>query len=104
MNITDKHQLFIPIFDLMQFSDIRLEDEKKEVFFAPGQPYFTNSSYRFNLHRKGVVTVKDKGHAATIIVFDEGVALKNEAILPALSEIAECVTRTIDVFEAVELL
>jgi hypothetical protein len=24
MNIRDKHQLLIPVFDLMQFSDIRL--------------------------------------------------------------------------------
>jgi hypothetical protein len=104
MNIRDKHQLLIPVFDLMQFSDIRLEDDKKEVFWAAGQPYFTNDSCRFNLHRRGVITVKDKGHAATVIVFDVGVPLKNKAILPALNEIAECVTRTIDAFEAVELL
>jgi hypothetical protein len=104
MNIRDKHQLLIPVFDLMQFSDIRLEDDKKEVFWAAGQPYFTNDSCRFNLHRRGVITVKDKGHAATVIVFDVGVPLKNKAILPALNEIAECVTRTIDAFEAIRIV
>ena len=103
MNIRDKHQLLIPVFDLMRFTDIRLEDEKQQIFFADGQPYFTDGSYRFKLHRKGAITVKDKGHAATVIVFDGGVPLENKPILPALDEVAECVRRTIDAFEDIAL-
>jgi hypothetical protein len=103
MNIMDKHQLLIPFFKIMRFTDIRLEDESKEVFLADGQPYFTEDSYRFKLGRKGPITVKDKGHAATVIMFDVAVPLKNKPIIQALHEIAESVTRTIDAFDALGL-
>jgi hypothetical protein len=101
MNIRDKHQLLIPLFKIMRFTDIRLEDDKKEVFFADGQPYFTDDSYRFKLGREGAIAVKDKGHAATAILFNVGIPLQDKPVIPALNEIAECVTRTIDAFEAV---
>lgn len=104
MNIMDKHQLLIPVFDFVRFSDIRLEDDKNKVFLASHQPIFTNNSCRFNLHRRGVVTVKEKGHAATEIIFDEGVALQRQTVIQSLVEITECVTRTIDTFEKIEFI
>ena len=103
MNIMDKHQLLIPVFKIMRFTDIRLEDDKKEVFLADGQPYFTDNSYRFKLGREGIITVKDKGHAATAIVFNVGVPFNNKPVIPALAEISESVTSAIDAFENVGL-
>jgi hypothetical protein len=99
MNITDKHQLLIPVFKIMRFTDIRLEDERGDIFLADGQPYFTEDSYRFKVGREGAIKVHDKGHAATAIVFDVAVPLKNKPVVPALSEIAESVTRAIDAFD-----
>jgi hypothetical protein len=103
MNITDKHQLIIPIFDLMRFTDIRLQDERNEVFLANGQPYFTEESYRFKAGRKGKLTVKDKGNAAIAIVFNAGIPFKDKPVIQGLREIAESLTRTIDAFEALDL-
>jgi hypothetical protein len=102
MNITDKHQLLIPVFDVMRFTDIRLEDDK-EAFFADGQPYFMDDSSRFKIERVGRLTVKDKGHAAIAIVFNVGVPFQNQPIIPALHRIAEEVTRTIEAFDALNL-
>jgi hypothetical protein len=103
MNIMDKHQLLIPVFKIMRFTDIRLEDDKKEVFLADGQPYFTDNSYRFKLGREGIIRVKDKGHAATAIVFNVGTVLQNKPVIPTLNEIAESVTSAIDAFENIGL-
>jgi hypothetical protein len=103
MNITDKHQLLIPVFKIMRFTDIRLEDERGDVFLADGQPYFTEDSYRFKVGREGPIKVQNKGHAATAVIFGVAVPLKNKPVVPALSEIAESVTRAINAFEALDL-
>lgn len=102
LNIRDKHQLLVPIFDLMRFSDIRLEDDK-EVFFADRQPYFMDDSSRFKIERRGRLTVKDKGHAAIAIVFNEGVPFQHDSVIQSLDKIAKCVTGTIDAFDALGL-
>jgi hypothetical protein len=103
MNIMDKHQLLVPVFKVMQFSGIRLEDERGNIFVADGQPYFTEDSYRFKILREGEFKVHDKGNAATAIVFSSGVPLTNKPVLPALTQLAETVSRTIDVFEMFEV-
>jgi hypothetical protein len=102
MNITDKHQLLIPLFKIMQFTGIRLEDEDGNIFPADGQPYFTEDSYWFRV-RDGKLKVHEKGHAATAIVFSMGVPLQDKPVIPALTQLAESVAGTIDAFEAVNL-
>jgi hypothetical protein len=101
LNILDKHQLIIPVFNLMRITDIRLEDDKKQVFLADGQPFYMDHSYRSKLNREGAITVKDKGRASTGIAFEAGIPFQGELIIPQLNKIAESVTRTIDTFEAV---
>jgi hypothetical protein len=102
LNIRDKHQLLVPIFDLMRFTDIRLEDDK-EVFFADGQPYFMDDSSRFKIKRSGRLTVKDKGHATIAIVFNIGVPFEGDSVIQSLDKIAKSVTGTIDAFDALGL-
>ncbi len=101
MNITDKHQLLIPLFDVMRFSDISLQNDK-EVFVAD-KDYITESSFHWKLDRKGNLAVKDKGHAALAIVFNVGTPFENQPVITTLYKISECVTRTIDAFENVGL-
>lgn len=98
LNIRDKHQLLIPVFDVMRFLDIRLEDEGQNVFLADNQPYYTRESFQFKIERAGRLTVHDKGHAALEIVFDIGVPYQDQSVIQSLHEIAESVTRTIDAF------
>ena len=76
MNITDKHKLLIPVFKIMRFTEIRLEDEHGNIFLAEGQPYFTEDSYQFKLGREGTLKLHDKGHAAT------GVAIQRRSSPP----------------------
>lgn len=103
MSITDKHQLLIPTFKIMRFTDIRLEDEHGDVFLADGQPYFTEDSYRFRVERDGELKVHDKGHAATTVVFGMGVPFTNKPVIPSLTQLAKAVTSTIEAFEALNL-
>lgn len=102
MSITDKHQLLIPVFKIMRFTDISLRDEEGNVFLAEGQPYFTDDSYWFRV-REGKLTVHEKGRAATAIVFGVGVPLQDKPVVPALNALAGSVTSTIDTFEALDI-
>jgi hypothetical protein len=102
LNIRDKHQLLVPIFDVMRFTDIRLEDEK-EVFLADRQPYFMDDSSRFKIERRGRLTVKDKGHAAIAIVFNLGVPFEGDSVIHSLKKILESVAHAIDAFDALGL-
>jgi hypothetical protein len=56
LNIRDKHQLLVPIFDLMRFTNICLEDDEGE-FFAE---YITDYSHRFKIPRDGPLKLKDR--------------------------------------------
>jgi hypothetical protein len=103
MSIMDKHQLLIPTFKVMRFTEISLQDDAGNIFLADGQPYYTEDSYRFKIERDGNLAVNDKGRAATRIVFSVGVPLCDQPVIPALTRIAEEVTRTIDAFEALDL-
>ena len=102
MNITDKHQLLIPTFKIMRFTDIRLEDEDGNIFLADGLPYFTDDSYCFRV-RDGKLKVHEKGHAATAIFFGIGVPLQDKPVIPSLTSLADNVTGTINAFETINL-
>lgn len=100
LNITDKHEMLVPMLQLMQISDLRLEEHKTGKVIGQSS-YIIDSSARIRLrdaYRKKVI-VKDKGHAAAAILFDEGTTMWGEPVVPALVWIAEEVTRTVKAFE-----
>jgi hypothetical protein len=108
LNIRDKHELLVPVFDMMIFRKILLEDDKQVSFWAEdthGAREFImdESCSNIKLKRHDHLTVKDKGHAATTILFNVGVALQSEPVIPSLYRITEEVTRTIDAFEELPL-
>lgn len=99
LNILDKHQLLIKLFQVMRFTDIRLQDEGKEVFFADRQPYYTEGSYHFKIERTGRLTVHDKGHAALAVALEVGIPYQNEPVIQVLDAITKSVASTIDAFD-----
>ncbi|HTA48891.1 MAG TPA: hypothetical protein VK930_05515 [Verrucomicrobiae bacterium] len=103
MSIMDKHQLLVPTFKLMRFTDISLQDDEGNVFLADRQPYYTEESCPFQIERKGNLTVKDKGRAATRIIFSVGTPCSGDPVIPTLDWIAKEVTHTIDAFEGLAL-
>jgi hypothetical protein len=103
MNILDKHQLLIELFDVMRFTDISLKDEREEIFLADRQPYYTEETYQFKIERSGRLTVHDKGRAAVAIAFNVGFPYQGESIIQALDKITKSVSGTIDAFDALGL-
>jgi hypothetical protein len=97
----DKHQLLVPVFKVMAFTDISLKDEHGNIFSVG--PYYTEDSYWFKIGRKGELAVHEKGHAATAVVFSVGIPFQDKPVLPALTQLAEAVTSTIDAFESFDL-
>jgi hypothetical protein len=98
LNIRDKHQLLIPVFEVMRFMNICLEDDK-HISFPEGRFFALDASSSFKLNREGNLTVKNKGNAATAILFNVGIPYASQSVIQALYEIAESVTRAIDAFE-----
>ena len=107
LNILDKHQLLVPVFDIFRFWDIRLQDDEQVSFLAEADGgkitlFMDESCDNIKLDRPGHLTVKD-GRAATTIAFDVGVPYEARAVVQSLIEIAESVTRTIEAFELLPL-
>ncbi len=101
LNITDKHQLLIPVLKLVMLRDVSFEDEKhrpvlglKSEFFV-GDPGIALIDGANGLN----ITVKDKGRASADILLAKGLLLKIQAIIPTLRGIAEEVTNTIETFD-----
>ena len=99
LNIMDKHQLLVPMLELMLIEGICLKDDKN--IEIPIDPIFMDDSWSMRLrHLYGRnLTVHDKGHASSTILFHLGTAFEGKAVLPALNGIAEEVTRTIEAFD-----
>jgi hypothetical protein len=102
LNIRDKHQLLIPVAKFFRFDGVRLEDDKQ----APVNErvfYMMDASSRIKLPEASSITLKDKGHATGIILFDFDTAFQNEPVIPTLHGIAEEVTRTVVAFKMLAL-
>ncbi len=105
LNIRDKHRLLVPVFQLVRFSGVHLEDEHGAVTLT--QKYFImDQATSFRLDRLGVKNswsrhfqVKDKGHAAATIVFDMGIPFETDPVIATLRRIAEEVSRAVKAFE-----
>jgi hypothetical protein len=101
LNITDKHQLLIPVFKLMMLRDVRFEDEQhrplprlqSEFFMSDPGIALIDGANGLN------ITVKDKGRAAADILLAKDLLLKIQAIVPTLRGITEEVTNTIETFD-----
>jgi hypothetical protein len=100
LNIRDKHQLLVPVFQLMRFGGIRLEDDQHRPF-AWREWIVLGGPNRVRIQQsEGInLTVKDKGHAAGTIAFEFGVPFEGKQVIPTLLRIAEDVTRTLEAFE-----
>lgn len=111
MNIIDKHKLLIPVVQFLAIEDVCFEDEE-------GADEYTMSLFPFGDYvSKGLpfdvdildfdhpigrperrVTLKYYGHPTASIFFDDA-PFTDKSVVPALSGIAEEVSRTIESFE-----
>jgi len=101
LNITDKHQLLIPVLKLVMLRDVRFEDEQHRPLPTLQSEFFVGDpGIAFIDGANGLnITVKNKGRAAADILLAKGLLLKIQAIIPTLRGIAEEVTNTIDAFD-----
>jgi hypothetical protein len=103
LNITDKHQLLIPVLKLVMLRDVRFEDEQHRSLPALQCEFFLSDPGIAPIRgANGLnIAVKDKGRAAADILLAKGILLKIQAIIPTLQGIAEEVTNTIGIFDSV---
>ena len=99
MNISDKHEFFVPALKFVAIVNISLEDDKGRSIGSTG--YAMDESCRIRLRdandRK--VTIKNKGHATLRVLFGPDTLFQNQPIPMTLASISEEVTRTVEAFE-----
>jgi hypothetical protein len=98
LNIRDKHQLLVPVVKFLQFMGVCLEDDKHRPV-NPGKIYIMDASSRIRLPPNVNITLKEKGHATAVVLFDFGTPFDAQPVVPSLTGIAEEVTRTVKAFE-----
>lgn len=100
LDITDKHQLLIPAFQIMAISGIRLKNDKNQVIDFP--TVFTDETCRVRIDEDVYgrnPTVEEKGRPAIGLGFQLRTPFQGDAVLPALHRIAEEVSRAIEAFD-----
>ncbi len=85
-----------------RFDGVCLEDDK-QALVNERVFYMMDASSRIKLPKSRGLTLKDKGHATGIILFDFDTAFQNEPVIPTLHGIAEEVNRTIVAFKMLSL-
>ncbi len=101
-NITDKHQLLIPVLKLVIVNQISFEDEQhRPLADLRDQFFFSESGVAWLRGATGInVKVKNKGHASADILIARDILKKIQAVVPTLRGFAEEVTKTIELFES----
>jgi hypothetical protein len=99
LNIIDKHELLVPVLKLVGLMNVRLEDEQGRSVGSTFYLMDESSRIRIRDADDRKVTIKNKGHASTAIFFGETTPIPNDAIVIALSRIAEEVSHTVEAFE-----
>jgi hypothetical protein len=101
LNIADKHELLTPLFKIMRFGPICLQDDQQLPFDEPTNIFseLSTSDYLGSAADNRNITVKDQGRAAGVILFHLGTPYEGSPVIPALTIISEEVTRTIDAFD-----
>ena len=99
MNISDKHEFFVPALKFVAIVNVSLEDDKGRAIGRTG--YAMDESCRIRLmdanDRK--VTIKNKGQATLRVLFGPDTLFQNQPIFMTLAGISEEVTRTVEAFE-----
>jgi hypothetical protein len=99
LNIWDKHEMPVPVLQLMAVLDVCFEDDQGSL--TGRHNYYLDQSSRVRIRefddRK--ITVKDKGHAAIQILFNIGAPFEGEAVIPTFIRISEAVIYIIEFFE-----
>jgi len=102
LNIIDKHQLLIPVLELVILDDVCLEDSEGKKVFS-GLVFFYRD-IKTRLHKAGMrddTKIKSKGHATVKVLLPEGSGFDRQEVTPSLYRIAEEVTRTLDCLETI---
>jgi hypothetical protein len=93
LNIRDKHQLLIPVFQMLSIDGVRVENDKGVSLDLGTIILHDNRDIPVRL--PGKITVKEQGNPTLLVFFGNDMPFKGEAIIPTLEWVAQDVTRTI---------
>jgi hypothetical protein len=104
LNILDKHRLLLPVLRMKALHDIRIEDDRGQPV-PVGTWFFSGDSISIIPERRGNRNIKitNKGKPTLVVLFDKGLPMEGQAVLPCLVQLTEAVTGVIESIKAVFL-
>jgi hypothetical protein len=101
LDIEDKHRLLIAKNDVTYIRNIHCKDGRGQYFVIPEWAIIYPRSTRYRCVGRKDVQVANKGRASFGIVFGDGMPLYGKPILPALTNLSNFVSETVDGLERV---
>jgi hypothetical protein len=98
LNILDKHRLLLPVMQINAINDICYEYEGGEKI-RMGTWIVTRTRTASHKLMAQNVKITDKGNAALLIVFDNGLPFESKPVIPTLEQFTELVSGVIEAFE-----
>ena len=102
VSVSEKHEILVPVLELMQFTEVSLEDDEqcpigRDIYFMDRSSKIGLGMEAYGKH----VIVKNKGQSATTILFELGTPFEGKPIVPTLTRVAEETLRTVEAFEMI---
>jgi len=98
LDIIDKHQLLIPLFDITAVTDIAVEDEQGKIS-RRGLTFAKMSGGGWYIPVPAHHQVKDKGHFSVKILFDDGLPCEHMEIISVLPRFSRTVLKVVELLE-----
>jgi hypothetical protein len=107
LDILDKHILLIPVLSVASLTGVHVDDEASGLHMVNctiavhGNRSLSAIGWSGMLAKRPKLHIKDKGKATADILFQNGLPLQRQAIIPTLKQLSQLVSGIIERFEAV---
>jgi hypothetical protein len=99
LDIIDKHQLLIPLFDMTAITDMTVEDEQGRISRGLGVTFAKMSGGGWYIRVPAHHQVKDKGHITVTILFNDGLPCEHQEIISVLPRFSRTVLKVVELLE-----
>jgi hypothetical protein len=103
LNILDKHRILLPMMQITAVHDIRAEDETGELILIGTWVITRNRIATHECLRSRNVKITNHGHPTLLVLFEKGLPMEGEAVVPALIQLTESVSGVLEEIETVFL-
>jgi hypothetical protein len=99
LDIIDKHRLVIPVIQATELNGVDFHDDNGNEFCGTGFSV-DRAGHIFNaIETSAKIHIDNYGQPSFEVLFDQGLPLEGEPIIPTLHQFAQLVTNIVEIFE-----